>query len=535
MKSELKIETRVRSLKNYIDEFENGVFQIPTFQRDFLWSSDDIKQLFDSIKNSYPIGSIQFWQPLENANDWIGERPIGPYTILRQETQNPIFILDGYQRLSSLFGCLVNPEKFNKEKLKFDEELWKEKFNIFYDLEDQEFITLRKGGKNKTYQIPVYLLLSASDFRKYAREIIEKIEDKNKIDIYLDRADQLADIFNNYQIASVDIKYATIGEAVEIFWRVNAKGLEISKDWIVNALTNKNGFRLQTELDLLIENLELYNFNKIKRDLLFNCIQSSFGKLYYDTNIETLIKDPIFNFIKTAEKTISSIPKAVKFMFENLHIVHHKLLPSNWQFIFIVEFFNIIPVPTDDEIKELEEWFWFTAYSNYFTIYNPSKRSKAFIQFRSYLLMIENELIYNDEPLLGFSSPKYRYSHFGSVRFTTNVLFQLKPFKISAENCLGFETIKLYKEKPESLENMVYLPIFIKDNIFTLNNKKHKDLSFLLNSEYRGQFSELFITDDMRDAYSDLDDDEVLKLRYKLIVEKERYFVKEVLGIDYIK
>jgi uncharacterized protein with ParB-like and HNH nuclease domain len=58
MSSKLKIDTRVRSLKNYLEEFEQGAFQIPSFQRDFLWSQDDIKQLFDSIKNNYPIGSI---------------------------------------------------------------------------------------------------------------------------------------------------------------------------------------------------------------------------------------------------------------------------------------------------------------------------------------------------------------------------------------------------------------------------------------------------------------------------------------------
>ena len=44
MSSKLKIDTRVRSLKNYLEEFEQGAFQIPSFQRDFLWSQDDIKQ-----------------------------------------------------------------------------------------------------------------------------------------------------------------------------------------------------------------------------------------------------------------------------------------------------------------------------------------------------------------------------------------------------------------------------------------------------------------------------------------------------------
>jgi uncharacterized protein with ParB-like and HNH nuclease domain len=105
MKSKLKIDTRVRSLKAYLEEFELGKIQIPSFQRDFLWSQDQIIQLFDSIKNNYPIGSIQFWKPLENASEWIAKSSIGPYGIKSvNKPEEPIYILDGFQRLSSLFG-----------------------------------------------------------------------------------------------------------------------------------------------------------------------------------------------------------------------------------------------------------------------------------------------------------------------------------------------------------------------------------------------------------------------------------------------
>jgi uncharacterized protein with ParB-like and HNH nuclease domain len=73
--SELKIDTRIRSLRKYLEEFEQGTFQVPNFQRDFLWTTDDIKELFVSIKNKYPIGSIQFWKPIHEDSDiWIEKR-----------------------------------------------------------------------------------------------------------------------------------------------------------------------------------------------------------------------------------------------------------------------------------------------------------------------------------------------------------------------------------------------------------------------------------------------------------------------------
>ncbi len=539
MKSSLKIDTRVRSLKYFLGEFEKGAFQIPSFQRDFLWEIPAIIQLFDSIKNKYPIGSIQFWQPAEEGEVWLDKDvKIGPYKVIKNSIDpKPIFILDGLQRLSSLFGCLINPEKYNKDRLELNQDIFDEKFRIYYDLEDETFCYLRKNIKPKLYQVPLYVLINTTDFRKYSRITIEQIEDESKIDLYLSRADVLGNILNDYEIASVDILNASVEEAVEIFWRVNKEGLEISKDWIVNALTNNSNFKLKDEMDLLIERLKVYNFNGIKRDILFNCIQSSFGKLSFDVDVVSLINKDRNGFINTTKKTIISIEKAIKFLFENNNVLSYKLLPSNWQLIFIVEFFNIIENPTNEQLDELKKWFWITVYSNYFTLIasNPSKRGKAFIQFKNYFKGFDSELIFKDEQNETVVSPKYKFSTFGSVRFCANVLFQLNGYKISSDNCLGFETMKLFSNKPESLENLVYIPILIEDSIFTLNNQKHKDLSFLLTIEYEGKYDYLFITDDMRKAYANNDVKKVLELRFELISKREERFVTDVLNIDYLK
>jgi hypothetical protein len=539
MKSALKITTRVRSIGSYLDEFEQGVFQVPSFQRDFLWSNDDIINLFDSIRNKYPIGSIQFWQPVyENSNVWIEQENnyIGPYKVLNTSLEpKPVFILDGLQRLSSLFGCLINPEKYNKDRLKLNDSLWNDKFRIYYDLEKQEFSILRKNQKNTLrHQVPLYALISTSDYRKFARENIETIEDKSKIDLYNDRADELSKIILNYEISSVDILNASVDEAVEIFWRVNKKGIQISKDWIVNALTKTNDFSLKLEIDSLYENLGIFNFKEINRELIFNCIQSSFGKLSFDVDVVSLIKSDKNNFIKQSKKTISSIEKAVSFLFNQVFVIDSKLLPTNWHLIFVTEFFNILEIPNSKQLEELKKWFWFTAYSNYFTVYSPSKRAKAFQQFRDYLFGNEAEIIYVENKELNFQVPKYKPSNFGSVRFCTNVLFQLSQTNenISSDTCLGFTSIKLIEGEKEDLANMVYKPIVINDNLLNYQGKKHTSLQFLLSNEFRGMYSELFITDEMRDLHSQKKNIELLKLREKLIEEKENEFITKFLNLE---
>ncbi len=539
MKSALKITTRVRSIGSYLDEFEQGVFQVPSFQRDFLWSNDDIINLFDSIRNKYPIGSIQFWQPIyENSTVWIEKENnyIGPYRVLNTSTEpKPVFILDGLQRLSSLFGCLMNPEKYNKNRLKLNDSIWNDKFRIFYDLEKEEFFILRKNQKyTLRHQVPLYALISTSDYRKFARENIETIEDKSKIDLYNDRADELSKIILNYEISSVDILNASVDEAVEIFWRVNKKGIQISKDWIVNALTKTDDFSLKLEIDSLYKKLEVYNFGEINRELIFNCIQSSFGKLSFDVDVVKLIKEDKAKFISQAEKTIKSIDRAIDFLFNKLYVIDSKLLPTNWHLIFITEFFNILEIPSENQIEELKKWFWFTTYSNYFTVYSPSKRAKAFQQFRDYLFNLESEIIYIENNEIKFQVPKYKYSTFGSVRFCANVLFQLSQTNeiITAETCIGFSSIKLMEDEDENLSNIIYKPVMINDILLNYQERKHASLQFILSNEFRGQYTELFITDKMRDLYDQKKNKDLLKLREKIIEEKENEFITKVLKLE---
>lgn len=541
MKTSLKIDTRVRSLRSYLDEFEKGAFQVPSFQRDFLWDIESITKLFDSIKNRYPIGSIQFWQPSEFGETWIdNDVKIGPYEIIKPSNEpKPIFILDGLQRLSTLFGCLINPEKYNKERLQIDEETYNEKFRIYYNLEEQTFEFIRKNKQLKLYQVPLYILINTSDFRKFARENIERIEDEDKIELYLDRADEISKIITEYEIASVDILNASVEEAVEIFWRVNKEGIKISKDWIVNALTNESNFKLKDEMDILLNNLKKYNFNEISRDILFNCIQSSFGKLSFDVDVVSLIKEDRLKFIETTKKTILSIENAVKFLFEELCVVSHKLLPSNWQLIFIVEFFNIIENPTPEQKEEIKNWFWFTIYSNYFTVFNPSKRSKAFSQFRNYYLGYETELIYKEEQD-EFISPKLKNnSNLGSVRYCANILFQLNYYKnqksivrLDSFSCFGYSKDKFFSSEKETLGNSIYhLEIIDLENILILNRNEN-DLSYVLSLEYSNQFKELFITNEMRDEFAKGNIKKVINLRNNLILEEEKKFV-ESLNIVY--
>ena len=547
MNSKLNIDTRVRFLTNYLAEFEQGSFQIPSFQRDFLWEPDDIAELFDSIKNNYPIGSILFWKPLEDYPEFIDKNlKIGPYKIgVKKSTKDSVYILDGYQRLSSLFGCLTNPEKTN---FGLDREEWKKKFNLYYDLEVEKFIFLRQNSKNQPHQVPVYVFMNSTDFRKYARKEFEQINDEAKIELYTDRSDALGQIFNKYNIASVDINNATIEEAVEIFRRVNERGLPLTKDWIVSALTNKGGFRLGSEIDNLLAELKEYNFDKIKRDVIFQCIQNLFGKIYFDYDIEELVKR--HDFVEVTKKALVSIKKGVKFFYEHLLVLNSKLLPYNGQLIFLTSFFNYLgdKEPTDKQILALKKWFWITSYSNYFTIYSLNGQRKAYDQFQAFILDEKENPVYNDKENSKFEVYEFPPRiYMNSVRAKSLALFMInysQGFKTVGLEKIDADTIEKFdisnlvskSQKENPAENFFPVIEYRNDsNDVTSKVKNPKNYDFLLSdTQTNDNLENLFITQDMREIYSTYkDEDWVLSVRKTLILEQEQIFV-ENLGLAYL-
>jgi hypothetical protein len=54
-----------KNIKVLMDEIED--YYLPAIQREFVWSSDQIEGLFDSLIRGYPIGTLLFWKVREPA------------------------------------------------------------------------------------------------------------------------------------------------------------------------------------------------------------------------------------------------------------------------------------------------------------------------------------------------------------------------------------------------------------------------------------------------------------------------------------
>ena len=269
--SKLTIDTKVRRLIHYIQDLEKGLLQIPPFQRDKAWDNNKRKDLFDSLKNGYPIGSILLWKPTETIFNKSIEK-IGPCTVVSEKVSSFFYILDGFQRLSTLFGCLIDPDK---TKIPIDREEWRKEFFICYDLEKEEFFIPRINNKIEVFQVPLYKLIDTRASYNLEKALHKAMYDETLIEVYMDRAVRLGATIVDYVLPSTEITGGSVEDAVDIFSRVNSKGSIISPDWMVSALSynkDEKGFRLGSDIDDLVDELKVYNFDSIKREILFQCI-----------------------------------------------------------------------------------------------------------------------------------------------------------------------------------------------------------------------------------------------------------------------
>lgn len=95
-----------------LDRISRHEYLLPAIQREFVWKSDQIARLFDSLMQGYPIGSFLFWRVTRaHSQDFVLYEFMTTYheRLSRHLKQHPLSeprdvtaILDGQQRLTSL-------------------------------------------------------------------------------------------------------------------------------------------------------------------------------------------------------------------------------------------------------------------------------------------------------------------------------------------------------------------------------------------------------------------------------------------------
>jgi hypothetical protein len=227
------ISIQNKNLQEFIRQLAGGEFLIPTFQRLFVWSAEDIRNLWDSIFQFYPIGSILCWKTHTHLHV---HRQVGGFFIPENgEFGNNLqsYILDGQQRATSLMVSYFGGTGKIKEHYSFD-------YTLYFDLTNATFFFENDYYRHRWDAEPEFLLRlrevpdlppnhceRLSSIRGYSEAVKRNLE-------------QLRYVFTDYNIPLICLGGYDIAGVCAIFERINQTGVRLKNMDILIARGFKN-------------------------------------------------------------------------------------------------------------------------------------------------------------------------------------------------------------------------------------------------------------------------------------------------------
>ncbi len=265
---------------------QNGKYVMPAFQRQFVWSMEQIEKLWDSILLDYPIATFLFWHVDDNNVSWDTYfcNFLTAVTFDNRKQADSVnyeltdidarvtdtAILDGQQRLTSLYLSLFGEsfirEKYsrkntlggtvakllielNKNKLDVDEEEYNsKKFDIKFSvkvghLSPTQFelrnILQEKFQNESTRDKAIEDAIAnvPPDSKDYARNLLNKLYKK---------------IFEEKLVRYTEIYDMNQDDALEMFVRFNSGGKALKKSEITMSILEAYWPNAKTEFGKLL-------------------------------------------------------------------------------------------------------------------------------------------------------------------------------------------------------------------------------------------------------------------------------------------
>lgn len=281
----MSLETTRKGITEVLSLLRNGEWQIPQFQREFVWSPEQVKKLVHSFIKSYPIGLLTIWDQPQGNPHTPGE-PIKLSGVeFKAFTDDPAVIklvLDGRQRLTTIAmvfgGFHIKDDRYTYSGSWFiDIDAYSENREasvVVYKKQKE----INKEGLNTLATCVQRALLPLKDFDKLGDYLMNvNNPDVYPVDAYPDEAlrKQRSDVINallsnflNFQIPVAEIpKTVDLGAVCEIFDVLNTTGTKVSTfDLIHNLLFKESNGDFLIRDDKFVAYKDLNSFGRLCDD-----------------------------------------------------------------------------------------------------------------------------------------------------------------------------------------------------------------------------------------------------------------------------
>lgn len=309
-----------------------GKIRVPAFQRSFRWDAANIRELFDSLYRGFPIGTILLWKRPGEA----GTISFGPIDIEVGEVPDALWVVDGQQRITSLFGALSPDHKGADDR-----------FEVYFDLDTERFVNPRRGVVPSRW-VPVREVLETRSLIRWSRQHEADLDAEDQ-----ELVDQLGGVLREYKIPAYIVTGDDQNLLREIFDRVNSAGKPIRRAEVFHALFARDevpGSPGSVREELRSTGFGAFDDNQIVQSLLAirggdvqRDIRGEFGR----------DEDPVDWY----DRTEQALVRVIDFL-RSEGVPHVLLMPRVAPVPVLAAFFYLHPEPSPWVLRLLARWLW---------------------------------------------------------------------------------------------------------------------------------------------------------------------------------
>ena len=204
-----------------LEKIDEHQLFVPAFQREYVWKRDDAKQLVDSLIKQYPTGTMLTW---ETANP---PELKGPHKY--NEKQGAVrILLDGQQRITTLYMLVrgESPPYYTASEILNDTR------GLYVNVETLElaYYTKTKMENDARWQNITDIFQRKIRAKDIVRELEKKGEtvSRERDDVMDDNTRAIENILDReFPEQTIPVR-ASVREAIDIFYKVNASGVSLT-------------------------------------------------------------------------------------------------------------------------------------------------------------------------------------------------------------------------------------------------------------------------------------------------------------------
>lgn len=333
-----------------LHEIESGVMKVPDFQRPVVWDISQTLFLLDSIARGFPIGTFILWESQERMKSHrnIGDLPLKEVP----EGRMVSYVLDGQQRITSLFACLRKAEIEGK------------KYEAYCDLDAAE-----ESGE--------MFVLSSTDPSRFA-SLADVLGDNPQVTYdgltpqRKARFNAIREAFRLYMFSVVKVTDLPLDTVCEIFSRINNTGTELDVFDLMVAKTWSDDFNLRERYDDLVRELERVKYEGLSPSVILQAVSCVIKKSCTRKAILSISRAQMKD---GWEPAVEAVRLAVDFLRDVIGVPVWRLLPYQGVVAPLTYFYhaNNGKTPTVEQTEQLRRFFWRVCLSGRYTSGTESK------------------------------------------------------------------------------------------------------------------------------------------------------------------